>query len=329
MHVKIHGSGRQIKPSYIINHNKWKIITGNLKMNRTLCLIFISLIICQSNTIGNEKKQIKNNLKGEIALDFKELEKKVLAGDMDALDIVDSMDDKSKVVGLLENMSNEKNPEARIVAVNCLTLINTKITIKVLAKFLKDTEAEVSTSALQAISVEEDKSLLKSVSPQLVENLNHDNPDIREGIAYLIGKIEDQKLMEPLYKRLEVEEDKDVERNIKLALAKLGDNELKESFSIYAKKNDISICIRTLEDMKYINDKNLIQKLLPAIDDLREGYNIGTKDDPEFARLCDAAINLIAEWYDNPFSFEINRYKIYSKEEIEEAKKFLQSLQNK
>ncbi|UCE67682.1 MAG: hypothetical protein JSU85_06660, partial [Candidatus Zixiibacteriota bacterium] len=61
-------------------------------------------------------------------------------------------------------------------------------------------------------------------------------------------------------------------------------------------------------------------------DDQDNGYEIGDPDDPEYTRICDAVVNLVSDWYEKPFGFEADELKIYSDEEIEEAKKFVESL---
>ena len=51
--------------------------------------------------------------------------------------------------------------------------------------------------------------------------------------------------------------------------------------------------------------------------------------EPQYARVCDAAVNIIAELYKhNPFQYDLDEFKIYSDDEIEQAKSFLGSLKS-
>ncbi len=81
-----------------------------------------------------------------------------------------------------------------------------------------------------------------------------------------------------------------------------------------------------MEDLQYINDKSLARYLLPLLDDKADGYLIDDLEDPIYARICDAAINLLAEWDERALGFEVADLNIYSDEEIEEARRFIESL---
>ena len=83
--------------------------------------------------------------------------------------------------------------------------------------------------------------------------------------------------------------------------------------------------------MRYIGDKNLAVRILPALDDRGKAHLISDKNQPEpqYARVCDAAVNLIAELYEtNPFQFDLDEFKVYSDDEIQQAKSFLDSLKS-
>jgi hypothetical protein len=67
---------------------------------------------------------------------------------------------------------------------------------------------------------------------------------------------------------------------------------------------------------------------MPALEDESDAYEISHPDEvPRFARVCDATVNLIAKWFDKPFSFETDDLKVYAEEEIEEAKRFVETLE--
>ncbi|MCX6827645.1 MAG: HEAT repeat domain-containing protein, partial [candidate division Zixibacteria bacterium] len=146
----------------------------------------------------------------------------------------------------------------------------------------------------------------------------------------LIGNIGDPKTKDPLCKRLSIEEDIEVKRNIKLALAKLGDTDFQKEIGSYLGNPDERLRYRAIEDLKYINDKRLTKLLLPSLDDTGRANLVSDKSEttPRFARICDAAVTLVAYLCNNPFSFEVSNMKIYSAEEIEQAKEFLSSLKD-
>jgi hypothetical protein len=115
---------------------------------------------------------------------------------------------------------------------------------------------------------------------------------------------------------------------MKLALARLGDEELKDEFSSRLDTPSTAGRYQAVRDLDYINDSGLASRLRPALEDKTDAYEVGHPDEePRFARVCDAAVNLIAKWFDKPFSFEVDDLNVYAEEEIEEAKRFVESLE--
>lgn len=256
---------------------------------------------------------------------LRELVRKVLAKNWNALDIAEITGNDA--VPFLNELSGDKDPEVRLIALHCLSLIDDESILEIMANALSDKEKEIRTLAIQYLNSKHDRSILD----KLIYNLNNDDEIIRGGVAILLGnvaKIGEAKAMDPLYKRSEIETNREVERDMALALARLGDSKMKDRFASQLDVSDSKTRYQGIEDLRYINDKNLAKRLLPALDDFGDAYLLTGKGAPEpkWGRVCDAAINLIGELYDNPFSFKLGRYKIYSEEEIKEAKKFLNLL---
>ncbi len=224
---------------------------------------------------------------------------------------------------LLELLDNE-DPEIRDIALSCLVLTKYDDIAEVLAGCLSDEDESVRIRALQSLRSRYTSSIL----PRLGENLVNKDPAIRGGVARLIGRIGDTSAMRPLYSRIEEETDVDASKQMKLALAKLGDADMKDEFASLLDTPTSDGRYQTIRDLKYIGDSKLARRLLPALSDTGNAYQIGHPDEPpKYARVCDAAVNLIAKWFDRPFSFEVGDLKIYSEEEIAEAERFLKSLE--
>lgn len=258
-------------------------------------------------------------------MDIKELEEKILSKDWDALDIVDSAAQPAQALPSLTSLVTNEDAEVREIALNCVAMIEDPRVPKVLAEALGDEDDDVRLFALQALQTTYDESILS----ELMANLENEDGEIRAGVALLLGLLKQPAAVEPLQKRLEAEQDEAVGRDIKLALAKLGDAEMKDEFANQLDVPDSPTKLQAIEDLRYIGDRNLARRILPALDDVGQGHLISDMNEPipKFARVCDAGINLVVELYEqNPFQFEAAEFKVYSDEEIQQAKAFLGSL---
>ena len=225
------------------------------------------------------------------------------------------------LIGLLES----KDAEVRDIALICLVLTGYDETALVLARSLSDKDEAVRVRALQSLRSRYSSSILR----ELIKNLSNEDSVIRGGVARLIGLIGDSTAMKPLSKRIEVETDSQAGNQMKLALARLGDEDLKEEFaSLLESGTADGGRYQTIRDFEYINDPKLAKRLSPALSDTGDAYDIGRPDEePQFARVCDAAVTLIGKWFDKPFSFETDDLNTYSEEEIGEAQRFIESLE--
>ncbi len=226
----------------------------------------------------------------------------------------------SMLIELLES----PDAEVRDLALCCLVLTGYDKTAAVLVDRLDDDDSQVRTRALQSLRSRYDSSVL----PGMIKNLANPDPIVRSGVARMIGETGDTSAMKPLYGKLAEETDTEVKEQLKLSLAKLGDERLEDEFASRLDAPGMGGRYRTIRDLEYIGDKRLAKRLMPALSDTGKAYEIGhPEEEPRFARVCDAAVNLIARWFDNPFSFTVDEFRVYSDEEIAEAERFLGTLE--
>jgi len=260
----------------------------------------------------------------EVSMDLKDLENKVLQKDWDALDIVDGAKNPTEALPLLNELFKNKDSEVRLIVLNCFKLINDPQVTKILISALEDEDGEIRTTALQSLQGRADKTIL----PDLTKNLANKDEIIRGEVAILIGNLGDPNSKTPLDEQLRKEKDEEARRAIRLALAKLGDDKQKEYFAANLDINNSEIRYQAIQDLHYINDRNLARRLIPALDDLGRANVISSKNEPQirYARVCDAAVSLIDYLWNHPFAFEAHDYKNYSEDEINQAKEFLKNL---
>lgn len=258
------------------------------------------------------------------SMDIKELEDKVLGKDWDALDIIDTAAQPEQALELLTDLSTHDDPEVREVALNCVAMIADPRVPGILVTGLGDADEDIRLFALQALQTDCDE----SVAAVLIENLGSEHAEIRGGVALLLGQINHAEAVESLQARLKAEEDVSVTRHIKLALARLGVAEMKDEFASGLDVSDSKVRLTAIDDLRYIGDKDLAVRLLPALDDFGQAHLVSPKSEPEpeFARVCDAAVNVVVDLYrDNPFEFEVSEMKVYSDEELAQVRSFLQA----
>ncbi len=226
---------------------------------------------------------------------------------------------------VLIELLESNDAEVRDIALSCLVLTGYDETALILARSLSDKDESVRIRALQSLRSRYDTSILR----ELTNNLTNQDSVVRGGVARLIGLIGDVKASKPLRKRLEDETDLLAGKQIKLALARLGDEDLKEEFASLLESGTAGGGrYQIIRDFEYINDPKLAKRLMPALSDTGDAYEIGhPAEQPQFARVCDAAVTLIGKWFDKPFSFETDDLKTYSDEEIGEAQRFIESLE--
>jgi HEAT repeats/HEAT repeat len=252
------------------------------------------------------------------------LEKQVLNKDWDALDIVDQATDQSQALPLLKGLLAHKDPEVRLIALNCINLIRDPQVAAILANALGDPDDDVRASAMQSLQGKYSEMIL----PALIENLCNPDPEIRGACAILIGRIGVASSLAALIERLELEDDDETRRDLMLASARLGDHDSKNFFASRLDIADSGTRYQAIQDLRYINDKYLASRLLPALDDTGDANLISPKSQTQakHARVCDAAVTLIDLLWDHPFTFETSDLYVYSPEEIEQARKFLLTL---
>jgi HEAT repeat protein len=302
-----------------------KTITNHL-IYFFLLIFFISLGTCskKDQNINNSKViKTKSNIpsRNKIMIDLHEIENKILNKDWEVVSLIETADNKKDALPLLNELYTNRDDDIRSIALHCILSTDTENISKILAKGLSDGNEDIRITSLQNLQTKCDKSIL----PQLIENLQNPDENIRGGVSLLIGSLNDTSILPTLHESWDNEADPEVKRSMTLACAKLGDSDKREEILSQFDVSNSELRLQAIEDFKYINDTGFSKRILPALDDTGNAYMINPANDI-YSRVCDAAVTLIAFLNNNPFSFETSGKKIYTKEEIDEAKQFLQSL---
>lgn len=251
------------------------------------------------------------------------LHKLVLAKDWEAMNLAEDVGDTA--APMLKELLGNHDGEIRDLALGCLVLTGDQHLTKVLAQALSDTDEDVRMRALLALESRYDQKIL----PELLANLENPDANIRTGVAALIGNLRDSSAVAPLQHRLQQEDDRESARQMRLALAKLGNESLKLEIAGQLDSAESHIRLQGIRDLAYIDDKALAARLRPALRDRDNAFEIGDPDQPRFARVCDAAVILLARWYPQALPFVTEAPRNYTDEEVATAERLLNSLESR
>jgi HEAT repeat protein len=230
----------------------------------------------------------------------------------------------ARALPVLGELLSHKDPNVRNRAVDCAAEIEDAGVPALLAKALDDKSDAVSLNAIRELS-EQSRLDLSLLSP-LARHVSHRLPGVRQGVALLLGQFDNQAALAPLTRQIGSEVDTGARQCLRLALARLGDVKAKEEIASGLKNTASETRLQTLQDLEYVNDILLSRRLLPLLDDQSQGYEIGDPDLPEYARVCDEAVNLIGKWHGKAVSIEWDDLKVYSDDELETVRRYLKSL---
>lgn len=221
-------------------------------------------------------------------------------------------------------LTTHKDPEVRELTLYCLNEIDELESNDVFTKALKDDEEAIRNRA--CLFLHEHNS--ENIVPDLFHEID-DNPDIyvREQMPLIIGRVEDPNSIPELKKYYKKEPDDIVRGNIGLAMARLKEEKCQKKVLEALKMEDVQLLYQALKDFEYMNDRTLLEQLLPLLDDFRDAKKIGPSGHDYFLRICDATINIIDSILDHPFEFNGAELRQFNEQELSSGKSVIK--QNK
>jgi len=220
----------------------------------------------------------------------------------------------------LVQLLKDRDPDVRELAVRTLDLAGGPVATDGLFQALQDPIEMTRAAAARSLHTHATAANLPVAKKELSSNrLEY----VREQMALLIGEIGGSPDIPTLLARRSVEKDEPAKHAILLALCRLGHPPSIQEFLQQLTADDPAIRVARLEDLPYINDRKLAHYVLPLLDDLRDGKNVGPSHGPTFIRVCDVAINELDKLLNHPFPFIVEFMRRYSPDEIARAKMFL------
>lgn len=105
------------------------------------------------------------------------------------------------------------------------------------------------------------------------------------------------------------------------ALLRLKDDEAEKEVLSLLGSNEVESRVKGIECISYADDKKLIPKLVPLLDDKRDAVNVAPSGASYFIRVCDLAANAITDVGQMKLSFDVQYGTRYSDEQLGELRR--------
>lgn len=225
--------------------------------------------------------------------------------------------------GRISDLVGHEDRDVRLLAVTCLGDMGGPEAGGALVKALLDEDLQVREVAGRGLLAHPDPKLW----PALLSAFDaSEDPGARGRIPLIMCAGEERPDPDPLVQRWKKETDDGVREGLVVALSRAGVEEARTEF---VKRLQLSSGDRRdtmLRHCEYVSQEWLLQPLKSILADTTSLRYIGPHDDEVNLRACDIAVNLVAKVSGRTFSFPVSYGKNYTPQQIDEVRKYLDSL---
>ncbi len=252
-----------------------------------------------------------------------ELEREILAGDRRAILRAQKLGDAATPTLLA--LVGHADPDVREIALYSLGEVGGEGSAEALAAATLDPMPVVRGVALRGLLARPDPAALPAV---LSAYDRSPEADVRFHLARVVGLMPDGSVSLATLRARRAHELYALPREgLLVALARLGDPDAREEvLRVLAALPERPARKRWLDHVEYVGQPWVLSGLRPFLDDETPALRIGADgipDVPEYLRVCDLAVNLVATIGGAQLSFAVNRMTLYSPEQRAEAKAWL------
>jgi len=233
---------------------------------------------------------------------------------------------------VLTFLSANDNDDVRELVYELAGLVPGTDTCRVLLGGLGDDNPDLQAMAAYQLQVCNEPELAAEATA-ILENLDDD--EMRGHLIMAIGRIGAAEQADVLRKiAIDTDKESSVQRDILLALARLGDARSREEIVRRLTDGMPGERFQALEDTIYIADPDLMRHFGPALDDYSPAVLLSSPepdednpDDPEdeqHARICDFAV-LTMMRHNATLSFEMVEIEILGEEQLQEAREYVRN----
>lgn len=221
-------------------------------------------------------------------------------------------------------LARSEDPEVRELAMWCLAEAGGPAAQEVMAQALLDGSPGVRAAAMGGL----EKGLGPALAPRLLEALEKSpEPLVRRHVALFLGRIPGTGTQR-IRAAYQAEQDRSAREGELAALARLGDAEARRAFAARLEGSSGADRIRMVELAQYLAAPWLLPSLAVLLDDWTPAVRVGADGfpGPEYLRVCDVAVNLVAAVTGRAFSFEVGPRKNYPAPALAEVRDALKKL---
>lgn len=252
-------------------------------------------------------------------MSFESLERSIVAKDPGATDLARSLGPAAgpAILRVLES----PDWEARALALDCLAAANAAGRADAFVRSLRDDDINVRQNAAHHLAKCAEKSDLPALIAELRENRD---PEVRESMALLVGRIGDPSVRTELELRRKVEADAAVTTALDLAMARLGGEEARARIRDGLRSSDVGVRLATVRSYEYIDDPVALADLSVALADDADALNIRPSNAPPyFLRICDVAVGVVVAVAAPKLRFDGSERRRFGAEELREVEAWL------
>ena len=229
----------------------------------------------------------------------------------------------------LDSLASNADPEVRELALVCLNEIGGVLAIGAFTRALLDPEPTVRAAAMRGLH-RHISELGDAAPPDLSTRLYNaydrsDDPVLRQNVALILGKMLTQRSPE-LERRWLAEADEIAQEGCLVALARLGHPSAQNEYVRRLIGASGPTRVRLLDYGFYVHEPWLLYSLSALLDDDSIAVRIGVdgiRFMPEYLRICDLTVVLIASISSHQFSFPVDRKTNFSDAQLDEVRKWL------
>lgn len=167
----------------------------------------------------------------------------------------------------------------------------------------------------------------KEVLPDLLKAMKkHGDADVRGALALQVGVVGNKRNIKDLEPFRAAADDPQLAHDVGLAMARLGDAGERDALLGRLVQDDPHVRTQALRDCQYVQDRDLARQFGPALSDDRDVVNIADPHEPpEFARVCDVAVQVLAS-LGYELSFDARFLERRPDEQVAEARALVEAL---
>lgn len=253
-----------------------------------------------------------NNKEHGMSIELRQL---IESKNWQATDVAHQIGDTATVV--LLDLLHSPDGEVREIVIACFNETGGEQAAMAFVQVLDDVDINVRRRAMGYLKNHHSTSVLPDLYKDLDQN---EDEDIRIQVPLVIGLIRDKRSIPELKRRLSGTTSTGVLRNIRLALARFGEQPFLAEVLQELKAESSLVRLQGLRDLDYLGDERLLVQATQLLEDTTEVINIAPPPRRRMMRLCDVMVNTVANVTKRRFSFDAHSQQVFSDLQIAEIK---------